>query len=78
MTVEITEKKVSEIGSYQVIFKSGATAILDQAELWASFWGDEARVWYFQRDGARISFTSHVAGGEAKFDDVIDAILRLK
>lgn len=78
MTIEITKKRVSGVGSYQVVFKSGATVILDEAELWATFWGDEPRVWYFQRGDARISFTSHIPGGERDFDEVIDAILRLK
>ena len=79
---EIHQKQVEDVGTYQICFKSGATVVLENAELWASYFGNEPKVWYFQRAGKKISFTAHftnaTGGGEKPLDEVIDAIVRLK
>lgn len=79
---EQEEKLFGEVGTYQICFKSGATAILEGVELLASFLPGDPPAWFFQRDGQRVSFTAHFispnAGGQKPLDDVIDAILRLK
>ena len=80
--VKIEQKQVAGIGTYQICFKSGASSILENAELYATFLGDEPQVWHFRRDGKDISFTAHYSSatgrGEKPLDEVIDAILRLK
>lgn len=80
--VEIQKKQVEDVGTYQICFKSGATVVLENAELSASFFGNDPMVWYFQRAGKKISFTAHFANssgrGEKPLDEVIDAIVRLK
>lgn len=74
---------VGSIGTYQVIFKSGATVILENVELvqYGSSTG-EPNSWVFERNGRKISYTSHfkasASNGEKPLDDVIDAILHLK
>ena len=74
---------VGSVGTYQVIFKSGATIILEDVELFQySSSVDEPNSWVFERNGRRISYTPHfktpTSNGEKPLDDVIDAILHLK
>lgn len=82
MTEIESQKLLGEVGTYQICFKSGATAILEGVELLASFLPGDLPHWFFQRNGQRVSFTPHFAtptsGGEKPLDDVIDAIFRLK
>lgn len=74
---------VGSIGTYQVIFKSGATVILENVELvqYGSS-TEESSSWVFERNGRRISYTPHfkasTSNSEKPLDDVIDAILHLK
>lgn len=74
---------VGSIGTYQIIFKSGATIILENVELvqYGSSTEDSSS-WVFERNGRRISYTSHfktsTSSGEMPLDAVIDAILHLK
>ncbi|PXX07015.1 hypothetical protein C8R27_1571 [Nitrosomonas ureae] len=73
------ESKLISGGTYQICFKSGATVILEDAELWASFGGTKPWKWYFVRSGEEISYTSHISEGiQRPLDEVIDAIFRLK
>lgn len=74
---------VGSSGTYQVIFKSGATVILENVELFQySSSAEEPNNWVFERNGKRISYTPHfktlTSSGEKPLDDVIDAILHLK
>ena len=74
---------VGNVGTYQVIFKSGATVTLENVELFQySSPANEPDSWVFERNGRRISYTPHfktsTASGEKSLDDVIDAILHLK
>jgi hypothetical protein len=79
---KLEQKQVADVGTYQICFKSGATVVLENAELYATFFGNEPQVWHFRRDGKPISFTAHFANttgyGEKPLDEVIDAIVRLK
>lgn len=74
---------VGNIGTYQIVFKSGVSVILENVELFQySLSTDEPNSWGFERNGKRISYTPHfkisTASGEKPLDDVIDAILHLK
>ena len=82
MSTEPSSEKLVGTGTYQIIFKSGATAIIENVELMEAISGSEPSKWYFQRGGALVSFTTHFASpnsrGQKPLDDVIDAILLLK
>ena len=82
MSDEISVKQVSGTGDYQVCFKSSATVILTNVELFAIFSGNEPMEYLFKRGDEKVSFTAHYSSGtgrgEKPLDDVIDAIFRLK
>lgn len=73
---------VSDNGTYQICFKSGATAIIENVSLDSFNLPGNLTRWVFKRDGKEVSFTPHFqtpdSGGQIPLDSVIDAILRLK